>query len=584
MGNKVLTQAMQLYEKKNFIEARNLFLSIADTNIIAQYYLGAIYRMGLGIRDDQKEAFKWFLKAAEQGHKESQYLVGCAYAGMYSMMVGETDIVHNDYKRIQSEANLDQSIWQDALPYYHLNGAGVEPNEEKAFEWVMKAANQGYVKAELEIGIYYETGIGVQENVIEAMNWFSKAASKHNTHAIRMLAWLSFEQDKNLEKKVELLQKAVDLGDYRAAFVLGKTYEKESSEEGHFEKACHWYKISADQFDYFESHLKLANFISDCKCEDGDLNQAIIRYRKAIESYKKTHDYGYLGEAYDKLYELYYLGYKDAITTDEIIEYLKDKGDYNVDSTLNSLKPFYEKGYDIGEQYNRAFELLIKAENGDKRAQIEYGYRYIANKMIQDSTKDKAKGWYLKDAENGNLDAQYLISQIYDCESSRKEYLYWLTRAASHGHSRAQYDMSLRYQDNNRSLSIEYLKKASESYIYAQIDLGYKYAHGDSIIKDYKEAYRLYQEAALNLKKIKDIYELRTINYVKFKYNAANDEAEELALNGDVDAQLYMGCLYQYGFEVKRNKNKAIYWYEMAKKQGSDEAQLQLILLNKDLD
>ena len=584
MKNNVLSKAIQLYEGKNYTEARNLFLSIAEENVTAQYYLGAIYRMGLGIRDNQKEAFNWFLKAAERKHPESQYLIGCAYSGMSSMMFGETDIVYNDYKRIQSDANLDQSIWQDSLPNYDLNGAGVEPNEEIAFEWVLKAANQGYANAQARLGIFYEIGIGVDRDYIEAIKWYSKAASNQNTQAMRMLAYLSYDQDKNLSKKIELLQKAVDLGDNRAAFVMGETYEKECQEEDHFEKALEWYKISADKFDYFEAHLKLANFLSDGKCGKRDLNLAIDRFRKAIESYKKTHTYGYLGEAYKKLYELYHLGYKDAITTEEIIEYLKDKGEYLVDSILTSLKEFYEKGFDIGIRYKQAFELLRKAEKGDKKAQIEYGYLYIANRKTEDSTKAKVVDWYLDDAVNGNPDAQYLLSEIYVGETYITEHKFWLTRAAAQGNSRAQYALALRYQDYNHPLSIEYLKKASESYIYAQIDLGYKYAHGDSIIKDYKEAYRLYQKAASNMKEIKDIYELRTINYVKFKYNAANDEAEELALLGNLNAQLYMGCLYQYGFEIKRNKDKAIHWYEMAKRQGSDEAQIQLNLLQMDLE
>ena len=584
MRNNVLSKAIQLYEGKNYTEARKLFLSIAEENVMAQYYLGAIYRMGLGIRDDQKEAFNWFLKAAERKHPESQYLIGCAYSGMSSMMFGETDIVHNDYKRIQSDANLDQSIWQDSLPYYDLNGAGVEPNEEIAFEWVLKAANQGYANAQARLGIFYEIGIGVERDYIEAIEWYSKAVSKQNTQAMRMLAYLSYEQDRNLLKKIELLEKAVDLNDNRAAYVLGETYEKECQEEDHFEKALEWYKISADKFDYFEAHLKLANFLSDGKCGKQDLNLAIIGYRKAIESYKNTHYFGYLGEAYEKLYELYHLGYKDVLTSEEIIEYLKDKGEYYVDSILTSLKEFYEKGFDIGIRYKQAFELLRKAEKGDKEAQIEYGYLYLANRKTEDSNKAKVVDWYLDDAVNGNPDAQYLLSEIYVGESYITEHQFWLTRAAAQGHSRAQYELALRYQDYNHPLSIEYLKKASESYIYAQIDLGYKYAHGDSIIKDYKEAYRLYQKAASNMKEIKDIYELRTINYVKFKYNAANDEAEELALLGNLNAQLYMGCLYQYGFEIKRNKDKAIHWYEMAKRQGSDEAQIQLNLLQMDLE
>jgi len=81
---------------------------------------------------------------------------------------------------------------------------------------------------------------------------------------------------------------------------------------------------------------------------------------------------------------------------------------------------------------------------------------------------------------------------------------------------------------------------------------------------------------------IKDIHELRVLNYIKLRYNAGNDKAEASALNKDVEAQLYMGCLYQYGFEIKRNAQKAVYWYKMAAHQGNKEAQAQLDLLNKD--
>jgi hypothetical protein len=102
--------------------------------------------------------------------------------------------------------------------------------------------------------------------------------------------------------------------------------------------------------------------------------------------------------------------------------------------------------------------------------------------------------------------------------------------------------------------------------------------------QDYKEAYNLYQLAASNMKNIKDVTELRKINYIKFKYNAANDKAEIHANKGNIDAQLYMGCLYQYGFEVKRNKEKAIYWYSIAKNQGSVEANMQLEIIQKDFD
>ncbi|QWB96685.1 SEL1-like repeat protein [Mycoplasmatota bacterium] len=49
-----------------------------------------------------------------------------------------------------------------------------------------------------------------------------------------------------------------------------------------------------------------------------------------------------------------------------------------------------------------------------------------------------------------------------------------------------------------------------------------------------------------------------------------------------MSAQLYVGCLYQNGFEIQLNKSKAQYWYEMAANKGSKEAQKQLKLLNKE--
>ena len=581
MKNEMLSKALKLFEEKSFIKARDIFLDIADENVIALYYLGAIYRMGLGIQDDQKEAFKWFLRAAEKGHAESQHLVGCAYSGK-SMMFGETEIVYNDYKRIQFEADIDQSIWQDSLPYYDLNGAGVEPNEEIAFEWVLKAANQGYAIAQVRLGIFYEIGIGVDRDNIEALKWYNKAASQQNPQAMRMQAFSIFDQDGDLQKRIELLKKAYDLGDERSAFVLGKTYEKYSCEQDHFEKAFEWYKVSADKFDYFESHQKLADFLHEGRGVKRDLSQAIIEYRKAIEAFKKEHYGEFFGKAYEKLYDLYSSGYKEAITEIEIIEYLKDAANYKDESSLMRLKVFFEKGFDVGDKYKKIFELVNKADQGDKHAQIEYGYIYIANRFIEDSTKSKVKDWFLEDAVNGNPDAQFLLSQIYTGPTYGAEHIFWLKKAADQGYSRAQYELALALKNDTPSKALKYMKLASERYIYAQIDLGYDYAHGIIVNKDYQEAYRIYQKAASNMKGIKDIYELRTINYVKFRYNAANDEAEHVALNGHVYAQLYMGCLYQYGFEVKRNRDKAIFWYEMATKLGNNEAQIQLDLIHNE--
>ncbi|MDZ4196722.1 MAG: SEL1-like repeat protein, partial [Candidatus Izemoplasmatales bacterium] len=68
------------------------------------------------------------------------------------------------------------------------------------------------------------------------------------------------------------------------------------------------------------------------------------------------------------------------------------------------------------------------------------------------------------------------------------------------------------------------------------------------------------------------------------KFNAGNDLAEEKALSNDINAMLYMGCLYQHGFEIQQDQKKAIYWYELAASLGSEEARKQLDALSKGIE
>ena len=47
---------------------------------VSQYQLAAFYHNGYGIKEDQKLAYFWGLKAAKQDLAQAQYLVGYLYA------------------------------------------------------------------------------------------------------------------------------------------------------------------------------------------------------------------------------------------------------------------------------------------------------------------------------------------------------------------------------------------------------------------------------------------------------------------------------------------------------------------------
>ncbi|MGA9623007.1 MAG: tetratricopeptide repeat protein [Bryobacteraceae bacterium] len=100
-------------------------------NARAQCNLGAIYD-----RDqDYAEAFRWYLKAAEQDYDTAQYLLG----GMYEQ------------------------------------GKGVAQDYAEAVRWWRKAAEDGNAEAPFSLGVMYATGRGVTRNYVRAYMWATLA-------------------------------------------------------------------------------------------------------------------------------------------------------------------------------------------------------------------------------------------------------------------------------------------------------------------------------------------------------------------------------------------------------------------------
>lgn len=60
---------------------------------------------------------------------------------------------------------------------YHL-GRGVEISEEQAMHWMLKAAEQNLLDAEVFVAAMYDRGLGVQHDVAAATLWYEKAAAQ----------------------------------------------------------------------------------------------------------------------------------------------------------------------------------------------------------------------------------------------------------------------------------------------------------------------------------------------------------------------------------------------------------------------
>jgi TPR repeat protein len=104
-----------------------------------QFILGNIYAEGPGVvQQDYAEAFRWWLRAAQQGHAAAQFSAGFMYA--------EGQVVAQDYA--------------------------------EARRWWLRAAQQGDAAAQFSLGQQYVKGLGVRQDYNEAAGWLRKAASQ----------------------------------------------------------------------------------------------------------------------------------------------------------------------------------------------------------------------------------------------------------------------------------------------------------------------------------------------------------------------------------------------------------------------
>ena len=113
----------------------------------SQLQLANYYRWEIKSDPNFKEAFKWYMRAAEQGDASALNNLGCMY----------------------------------------LVGDGVEEDTEKAFKLFHKSAEIGNDSSQYNVGLMMHEGVGSMTNKEEAVKWIRLAAEQGHTEAQTML-------------------------------------------------------------------------------------------------------------------------------------------------------------------------------------------------------------------------------------------------------------------------------------------------------------------------------------------------------------------------------------------------------------
>ncbi len=129
-------------------------------------------------------------------------------------------------------------------------GAHCRAAPEEAFNWYRKAADQGLVVAQFEVGNFYDNGGVVAEDAAEALKWWHKAADQGFTPAVNNIGTY-YRSGKGVpqddSQAVQWYRQAAEKGDVRAQWNLGGCYALGHGLSKDMSEAARWYRKAAEQ-------------------------------------------------------------------------------------------------------------------------------------------------------------------------------------------------------------------------------------------------------------------------------------------------------------------------------------------------
>jgi TPR repeat protein len=142
-----------------------------------QWNVGRMLEEGKGTATDPTEAAKWYRKAADQGRGYYQTLSQMALGKMYAEGRGVPLDGSEAIKWYKKAADTDSVDALVGIAEVWAFGKGVPKSTAEAAKWYKQAAERGNPVSKFNLGVFYLKGEGVPLDYIEAYKWFNLAAA-----------------------------------------------------------------------------------------------------------------------------------------------------------------------------------------------------------------------------------------------------------------------------------------------------------------------------------------------------------------------------------------------------------------------
>jgi TPR repeat protein len=119
-----------------------------------------------------------------------------------------------------------------------------QDDAEKAFDWALKGAEEGFDAAMSNLGGMYRRGHGVKKNLDKAIEWYQKAYELHGDDAgfaAYQLAGI-YSDEENVVKKWEWTEKSAQEGYDEAMLDIGLRYDGDDELSEDLDQAMEWYQ------------------------------------------------------------------------------------------------------------------------------------------------------------------------------------------------------------------------------------------------------------------------------------------------------------------------------------------------------
>ena len=494
--------------ERDLSKAVDYYMESADNgNSDAMLRLGFLYENGKGVELNYQEALKYYLYAA----KAQNYLAYCYLGNLYYEGKGVKKDLEQARKYYLSAA--DHNVPQ---AFYDLYWVEKNNNIKRALNYLKKAMDHNFSSAYIHMGKLYQEGInGVVRDENKAFEYYLKAYELGDNHACFWLGYcfeFGIGTNLNYDQAFRFYTMASTQGDPLACNSLGNLYESGHGCNRDLKKAFEYYKMAAD-YDYPSGIYNLASCLEEGIGCDIDWQQALLYYKKAagLGSGKAKYHLGLLyekGKIVEKDLELAFLYYEEsaqAYFAPVSVGICYEKG-IGCACDLEKAKEYYALA--IERHYPRAYYCLglLYLYHMQDPVGIEYlqkgcQLRDTSSLLFMGELYSKGE-WVEKNINEaiacykmiGTQEANYRIGKLYK-ESDLNKAIEYFKKAKDH--ELALFELGLIYTDSKEyTLAVEcYLKLLPLKNPYAMNNLGILYENGQGVEADLDKAISLFKQA-----------------------------------------------------------------------------------------